>query len=396
MLKRITAISAILMGSAVQADPAEISGYVGVELNYFPDTGLYPGQLQGTQSSIVIAPKLWWRSESGDTRASLEFFGRLDSKDNNRTHYDLREAYVKHDFGELDILVGVNKVFWGVAESRHVVDVINQYDLLEYTDTDSRLGQPMIEISTDQDWGNLSGYIMSGFREISYPGEAGRFQFGLPVDENATTWGDSDEEMAPDYALRYYNSFGGVDLGLSAFYGTSREPKFTPNATGTAFNPYYGRIWQTGIDVQYTADAALWKLEAISRDSDDFDRFTSVAAGLEYTFYQVFASDGDFGVIAEYLYDNRGADAPQNIFQRDVFIGGRWGANDSQDTSALIGAVIDVEDQTTVIRLEFERRLEIGALLKVRGQLFTNIDATNPVYGFRQDSFLSVALEKHF
>lgn len=393
---RVTSISALLLGSAAQADPVEISGYFGAEISHFAESGLYPGQLRHTQSSLVFAPELRWRSDDGDTRARISVFGRLDGQDKERSHIDLREAYVRHDFGEFDVLVGINKVFWGVAESRHLVDIINQADLLEYTDNDARLGQPMIAVSIDRDWGSLSAYVMSGFREQQFPGSNGRLRFGLPVDDTATTWGSSSEDRATDVALRYFNTFGNVDLGVSAFSGTSREPILTLNGGGTALDPYYGRIRQVGVDAQYTGDATLLKFETIVRESDDFETFSAGVAGFEYTLYQVAGSDGDLGLIGEYLYDDRGADAPGTIFQKDVFLGARWAANDSQDTSALIGAIVDVEDGSTSLRVEFERRLEIGALLKFQAQAFGNTDTTNPLHAFRQDDYVSLVLEKHF
>ena len=396
MLARFIAVSALLIGTVAQADPVEISGYVGVELNYFPNSGLYPGQLMDTQSSLVFAPELRWVSNDGDTRVNISAFGRLDANDDERSHIDLREAFVQRDFASFDALAGINKVFWGVTESRHLVDIINQADQLEYTDANARLGQPMVSVSTDQDWGSLTAYVMTGFREIQYPGDQGRLRFGLPVDTDATTWGDSSENLAADYALRYYNTFGAFDLGLSAFYGTSREPILTPNLGGTALDPYYGRIWQTGIDVQYTGDGILLKLEAIARVSEDFETFAAAVAGFEYTVYQIANSDGDLGIIGEYLFDDRGAGAPATIYQNDAFAGLRWAANDTQDTSLLVGAVFDLDDGSAVVRAEFERRLEIGASLKIQAQTFTNLDPANPFYGFRRDKYLSIGLEKHF
>ena len=49
--------------------------------------------------------------------------------------------------------VGVGKVFWGVTESQHLVDIINQTDLVENIDTEDKLGQPMLETTWLQNWG---------------------------------------------------------------------------------------------------------------------------------------------------------------------------------------------------------------------------------------------------
>lgn len=50
--------------------------------------------------------------------------------------------------------------------------------------------------------------------------------------------------------------------------------------------PFYHQISQLGLDLQYTRDAWLWKLEAIARDGLD-DTFFATVAGFEYTFYGV-------------------------------------------------------------------------------------------------------------
>ena len=166
VLRCLMIMSATLTTPAAQADSIEFSGYVGADLSYFSNTGLYPGQLADLQYSLVLAPEINWQSDSGDTQVNILAFGRIESADTKRQHLDLREGYIHHEFDDFTALIGINKVFWGVAESRRLVDIINQVDQLEYTDNDARLGQPMLSISTDQDWGALSGFLMTGFRKL--------------------------------------------------------------------------------------------------------------------------------------------------------------------------------------------------------------------------------------
>ena len=384
-----------LLTLPAQADPIEMSGYVGADLSYFLKTGLYPSQLDGTQPSLVVAPRLRWLSDSGETKVQLSAFGRFDSADENRKHIDLREAYLRHVFDNFTALVGINKVFWGVAESRHLVDIINQVDQLEYTDGDARLGQLMLSLATDQDWGTLSSYLMTGFRKLDFPGPNGRLRSGLPV-ANTSSFSHAAGRQAKDYAVRYYNSFGNFDLGLSAFKGTSRELVLKPNASTTALEAHYNRMSQLGLDVQYTGDATLLKLETITRSGAGLKRFEAMVAGLEHTIYQVASTDGDLGLIAEYNYDNRGADAPLTIFQRDLFFGARWAANDSQDTSALMGAVVDLDDGTRAFQGEIQRRLENGLSFKIQFRALGSSDPANPQHGFRQDDFIALSFKHHF
>jgi hypothetical protein len=139
----------------------------------------------------------------------------------------------------------------------------------------------------------------------------------------------------------------------------------------------------------------LLKLEAITRSGDDFKRFEAMVAGLEYTIYQVADTDADLGFIAEYNYDNRGTNTPQTIFQKDAFIGGRWVANDSEDTSAVLGMLIDLDDGTRSFQGEFNRRLANGLSLKMQFRALGYSNATNAQDAFRRDDFLAISL-KHF
>ena len=393
VLRCLMVMSATLATPAAQADSIEFSGYVGGDLSYFPNTGLYPGQLADLQYSLVLAPEINWQSDSGDTQVNILAFGRIESADTKRQHLDLREGYIHHEFDDFTALIGINKVFWGVAESRRLVDIINQVDQLEYTDNDARLGQPMLTISTDQDWGALSGFLMTGFRKLEFAGTEGRLRLPYPVLDTAV-FSHRSREKAKDYALRYYNSFGDFDLGLSTFNGTSREAVLKL-VGGNSFKPNYSRITQTGLDLQYTGDATLLKLEAISRSGDNFKHFEAMVAGLEYTIYQIADTGSDLGLIAEYNYDNRGANAPLTIFQKDAFVGGRWVANDSEDTSAILGMLIDLDDGTRSFQGEFKRRLGNGLSLNLQFRALGYSNPANAQHNFRRDDFLAVSL-KHF
>lgn len=384
-------LGALLIASPVAAE-TEFGGYVAAEAVYFPDDGLYPAQGDNLHGGLSFAPEFRWTSEDRDTRIRVSAFGRAAGVDADRSHVDLREAYIAHDFGRVEVLAGVNHVFWGVTESRHLVDIINQEDRLEFTDREARLGQPMIMATLDTDFGAFTGYVMTGFREQAFAGEEGRFSFGLPVSE-AATYEASDERWAADFALRYTHSFGGVDLGLSAFHGTSREAQMRLN--GGELVPHYARISQFGIDAQYTLDALLLKFEGIVREGHG-ERFEAAVVGAEYTLFQLGGGGSDLGLIAEYLYDGRGPDAPPTPFEEDVFIGARWAANDIQDTSFLIGATVDVDDQTTFVRAEFGRRIGSSVSLDIAAQAVVNEAAGNPLAGFSKDGFLAIDLSYHF
>ena len=133
-----TILAVFLLGAAFVAVPAQaraqgfdVSGYLAAEYRPFLESPAYAGQLSAGQVSLVTAPELRFRTDDRSHTFKLAAFVRLDSADSKRTHADLREAYWRFVHNDLELLVGVNTVFWGVTESRHLVDVVNQVDFLE-------------------------------------------------------------------------------------------------------------------------------------------------------------------------------------------------------------------------------------------------------------------------
>lgn len=107
------------------------------------------------------------------------------------------------------------------------------------------------------------------------------------------------------------------------------------------FEAFYPIINQTGLDVQATHNAFLWKFETIYRTADAQNYFALVG-GLEYTFSNIDGDGLDIGVLGEYNYDNRDVLA-LNSLQNDVFFGSRITFNDPQDFAILIGGLADLE-----------------------------------------------------
>ncbi len=81
-----------------------------------------------------------------------------------------------------ELRIGVRKVFWGVAESQQLVDIINQTDLVENVDGEDKLGQPMVNIALIRSWGTVDFFLLPWFRERTFPGQVGRLRFAQPVD----------------------------------------------------------------------------------------------------------------------------------------------------------------------------------------------------------------------
>ena len=379
------------------ADAAEvrISGFAAADVRYFPESPQFPGQYSGAEASLILNPEFRLKTDDGRHRFSLIPFLRLAGRDDERTHWDLREAYWLYLGREWELLVGLNKVFWGVTESRHLVDIINQTDLVEDTDEEDKLGQPMINLATQQDWGRLDLFVLPGFRERTFPGRRGRLRTAVPVDENAAEFESDAEELHVDVALRYSHAVGDWDVGAYAFHGTSREPRLVPSGAGRLI-PHYDIVTQVGTDVQLTHDAWLLKFEGILREGQGNPFFATVA-GFEYTFFKAFETDWDVGLLAEYLYDGRDQDrAPGTAADDDIFMGARVVLNDVQNTEALFGAVVDREEGSAFVSVEFGRRVGSSWKVEIEARGLVGVGDDNALTSFRRDSFVNVRLSRFF
>ena len=354
-------LAGLLSLAGVTAVPAlgqeiDFGASVGVDLRWFPSDPAFPDQFEGVQESLILEGDVRWESEDRSWRAVFVPFARIDGKDDERSHFDVREAYVEWIGDAFEVRAGIGKVFWGVTESRHLVDIVNQTDAVEDIDEEDKLGQPMIEIESQRDWGRVSFFILPGFRERTFPGVEGRLRAPLPVDQDAAVFESSAEEERIDFAGRYSHFIGDWDIGLSVFHGTSREPRLVVNDDVSALIPVYDVITQAGADIQYTREAWLWKLEAIVREGQG-ETFGAAVAGVEYTFFGINQSGADLGVLVEYQFDDRDPNfAPPTIADNDVFVGTRLAFNDMQDTSILAGGIADVEDGSMSGLVEAERR----------------------------------------
>ena len=56
------------------------------------------------------------------------------------------------------------------------------------------------------------------------------------------------------------------------------------------------------------------------------------------------SSAADLGLLFEFLYDGRDQTTFPTIYDNDVFLGARLAFNDVQDSSILLGAVIENQD----------------------------------------------------
>ncbi len=393
-MKQAMSVAARLTGSAVltlvalQCHGVELSGQLNLEHRQFFSDGLQ-GQDKG-QSSLVLQPELFW--EIGEqSQFTFTPFYRLDSLDDERSHGDIREALYLTYWDDYELRAGIGKVFWGVTESAHLVDVVNQTDAIEAVDGEDKLGQPMLHFTSIKEWGTLDAMMLPYFRERTFAGSDGRLRPTIAVSEDAL-YESSREQNHLDFAARYSKMIGDWDVGVSYFQGTDRDPYYRFDSS--ELKPYYAQAKQLGLDVQGIVGDWLWKLESIYRDS--LHHHTGVVTGFEYTVVGALGSVWDVGLIAEYLYDSRGNNA-QTIGQNDVFLGTRLALNDADSTEILFGVTQDLDNSDVYnAKLEASSRLTNHLSWRIDGWLFENDTPDDLLYFGRKDDFIEVSLEYYF
>ena len=393
MRRSLPSLLLLLVASTAVAD---FSGNIAVEGLYFPESAQFDEQMD---DNLTASFEPRWDGEwnDGDDLWSVELFIRADNKDAGREHADIRELLWLHIDGDNEWRVGINTMFWGVTESQHLVDVINQVDLVEGNDREEKLGQPMIHLKRYEDWGVIDVLILPGFRERTFQEAEGRLRPPLMVDTDAAEYESSDEGQHVDFALRFSQTYGDLDLGLHVFDGTNRDPLLlagTDNNGDPVLIPFYEQMTQVGLDTQWIVEDWIWRLEYIYRDATS-NHYSAWTGGFEYTFYGIFESVTDLGAIVEYSHDDR-PEGERSALDRDVFVGSRFAFNDEQSSEILAGFIIDTNFHSRSFRVEASRRFGDSWKGTLELQTFENVDSEDLLAAFENDDYLLMEMAYFF
>jgi len=381
---------------SAQANEFEARGNIEIQGRFFYEDPLFTSQ-HDSQLSLAAAPEFYW--EWNDGKDSFEFVpsARVDQHDDERTHTDIRELSWVHVGDDWETRIGIRRDFWGVTEFQHLVDIINQSDSVEDVDNEDKLGQPMINLSLVKDWGITDFYILPYFRERTFAGAEGRP--GIPfVNTDRVFYESSDEENHVDWAVRWSHSIDDIEVALSWFEGTSREPDFITaiNPTEQSFEllPYYKQISQLGIELQSNLESTLVKLEVI-RNINNQQNYWALQGGIEYSQYGIFDSNADLGWLIEYAWDERDEDSTSN-FQNDLFFGNRLAFNDVDSSEILFGFGYDLDFKSTSVILEATQRFGDNIKVSLDARFFESDDANDPIYNFRRDDHIQLTVQYYY
>ena len=393
---------ALIAAAGAEAQSLDLSGDLSLQARWYPQSPAFPGQRSST-GGFVVEPTLY--GEVGETASfTLTPLYRYDSADSRRTHADLREAYLLMfgDWGDnaWELRLGLDRVFWGVAELHNLVDIVNQLDLIEHPRDRPKLGQPMAHLTISGDWGIAESFLLPYHRKRSFPGPSGRLRAERLIAKKAT-YESGAEEHHVDLAFRYSHTVGWLDFGLSAFIGTSREPTFlldqqpepSPGVERPLI-PYYEQIRQFGVDAQLTTGPLLYKMEAIHRSGarnlfGEEEDYRAFIFGAERALYGLFGSSADLTVLAEWLYDDRGRRAA-SIWANDLFVAAFLALNDVRSTELGMGILGDLSRNYRALNFELKRRLSNSWTVRLEAIVNLSSDPEDLTYAGRRDSFVGV------
>ncbi|MBT8342192.1 MAG: hypothetical protein HKP58_15190 [Desulfatitalea sp.] len=386
----------ILLFNANLAWAIELTGNVGAEFQHFYKSPVRSDQ-KSNNVSVSAEAELYYPFP--DSKDSITFtpFARIDQNDSERSHVDIRELKYHTVHANWELRVGIDSVFWGVTETSHLVNIINQIDMVESSSGEDLLGQPMVLLTLVRDWGYVDMFLLPGFRERTFPGRDGRPGSRVLVDNENAVYESGAEEKHIDFAMRWSHTIGPWDLGVAHFYGTSREPRFDPlvskvNPYGeTVLIPIYDIINQTSVDIQATFESWLLKLEAISR-SGQGDPFFAAVSGFEYTFPDIASLGVDVGIISEYLYDERDFQPMNN----DLALGVRLSLNDMQSTELVAAIIQDVENRSRSFYLEASRRMGDSYKVSIEMRGVGNVAPNDPLSEIEADALIMIELGRYF
>lgn len=376
----IVSVISLQLSVPVLADEWEIS--LGADVRYFPEDGLY--ETSGDRWAINLDVENHW-SLTSDAEypviANLDAQFRDAGSDDDRQLIDFAALNISQFRDGWEWVLGMDKVFWGVAESQNLVNVVNQTDIQASPDGKDRLGQLMARASWHTDeLGSWDFLLLPAFTARDYSNQQGRLALPLPVIDDAYESSEGDDHI--DFASRWSHQFGDLVTGISYFKGTDRTPYLRLNVNATnpdlpflALQPFYVQMEHAGVDAQWILGEWLLKAEAIYQNSKQEDYWASIS-GVEYTMGQIMESSYDLSWYLEYLYDQQQEEAQAGILENDWMLASRLSFNDEASSSVLVAVFRDFEVDETIIKCEGSYRLTDHLSLGAELWVF----ATGPSY----------------
>lgn len=362
----------LLLAPALLAE-IDVKGFVAL------DSQSYLNRPTGKNAqNLTLKQQLELTYREGDLEAVGLLNAQQDASDvfgddeNERTFIRLDEFYGKYDFENDMVMAGRNIHFWGALEVRNIVDGFNPQDLRNDPFETDKLGVWNIQYSHYTESGEFSLIVkfeeadqkMADFPYVYYffpkfvkyehslESEKSRYRPTIYLSYSGST----DTEYAIDYAVILQNGYD------SQRYFTSDAPL---DGSPVDFLQHAYLVNKVSTYNTMVVGNTLLKVEALYADVIDdpnISDYMHAGLGVEHTLTQV-VGDADLGLMVEYYYYDTFESGKYSdlelfeIFQNDLFLGGRYSFNDGDDSSIIGGAVLDMDYDEQSYYVEYETRI---------------------------------------
>ncbi|BDT69336.1 hypothetical protein os1_35260 [Comamonadaceae bacterium OS-1] len=358
---------------------------------------LYSSPHEPTKESHRLAVRLApeWRWADGGKTIVISPALYLEGDHNGRTRVDLNELYFSTCLGETIVKAGLSRLFWGVTESRHLVDVVNPPDLAHHYAAEQRLSTAMLYVAHPTPVGQLEVLLLPWERDPVYPNTAGRPRTDLPI-HNAV---EHPNGTPPAFAARLAISQGDYDSHVYFFRGLDRESALTartlPYAAPTELTATRRLVRQWGADLQVPVGNFLVKSELAHRSGYSRDFLSGVLGG-EYALNGINGSVVDVNLLGEYQFDLRPADAPLTTLSHGIYAGVRVALNDPASTEFKFGVVAEPSTGARLWRGDASRRIAKNWTVEGTMSVFDNVRKSPSLMDYRKESYVEVLAKYHF
>lgn len=212
MMRHLPWLTAGLLAIVPVAQAVDVNGSVALDLRHYPSAK--PADIDSTQG---LELQLDAFHDFGNHSAVVEWVGYLDNEDAGRSRGEARQAYVRlgQSFG--DVFIGHRQTFWGKAESRNVVDLINQRDAAANLGNEAKLGAPSVSLEAYLEQGDLALWYLPHFRPQTVNDPDSHPATGLGY--RGERYQRRDGENADDLAARFAGYIGAWDYASVALPG---------------------------------------------------------------------------------------------------------------------------------------------------------------------------------
>ena len=327
---------------------------------------------------------------------------RYDLYDKNRSQLDLAQGYLIHYKDKFEIKLGISKVFWGITESKNLVDIINMHDLTNGKPK-TKLGQPMVNYSIISDkYGYFDYYYMPLFIKSSEIGSKGRLRLPLPKERDDNYLEGGVGKKQPSWAFKWEKNYNYYDFSVQFFRGNGRISSTISkiDSNGLKYYSGYERITQLGTFIQRTYGPLILKFEGIRRNGQRNAKsirknYFSSVFGLEYVITRAFNKVWDFNMYIEYSNDERNNDS-NDYLQNDLFSGAKIYFNDTSGTELTLSKTTDMDGGGNTGLIDISTRLTDDTRLTLEYNAYWAVNLKDSLYSFRRDNYFGFNLKKYF